>query len=201
MSEPWEKYVRAGVCKCCGHKTITWSPAAIVEALRKWDAKHGRPPSANQWQQSGVDHPSARTVYEVFGAWNRGMLAAGFTPRRGPRRWTDEEMVEVIIDWLFAHGRWPTFGDWDRSTEAHPHANMVAKAFGSWGAALQRAGRVHELRGRVWVDTQPEYVEPRCGECGTELDNYTSDCGTCIERARGRRRRETEREARHARAA
>ncbi len=66
---------------------FAWTPSVIVYSIRLWARRHGRPPTANEWDRAGENHPSRQTVQRVFGTWNRALHAAGFETRRpGQRR-------------------------------------------------------------------------------------------------------------------
>jgi len=61
---------------------LVWTPDTILYALELWARRHGRPPSAREWNRAGEDHPSRQTVQRVFGRWNRAIRAAGYRPRK-----------------------------------------------------------------------------------------------------------------------
>jgi hypothetical protein len=72
-----------------------WTPDSVIESIQRWAEQHGgEPPTANAWRQGQgdvADHPSYRTVRDLFGTWNEGIKAAGFTPRdsggqKGPQK-------------------------------------------------------------------------------------------------------------------
>lgn len=53
----------------------------IVAAIRRWNEKHGQPPSWMDWRTGGPDHPTSGTVGGVFRSFNDAVEAAGLTPR------------------------------------------------------------------------------------------------------------------------
>jgi hypothetical protein len=61
---------------------LVWTDETILYALELWVRRHGRPPTARDWNRAGEDHPSRQTVQRVFGRWNRAIHAAGHSPRR-----------------------------------------------------------------------------------------------------------------------
>jgi hypothetical protein len=61
---------------------LVWTHETILYALELWVRRHGRPPTARDWNRAGEDHPSRQTVQRVFGRWNRAIHAAGHSPRR-----------------------------------------------------------------------------------------------------------------------
>ena len=80
--------------------TPYWTPEKIVQALRSWAKRHGRPPTSRESESQpkraarrcptcGQEvrvtrrRPSAQVVKTVFGSWNAGLQAAGLKTR-GP---------------------------------------------------------------------------------------------------------------------
>jgi hypothetical protein len=61
---------------------LVWTHETILYALQLWARRHGRPPSAREWNRAGEDHPSRQTVQRVFGRWNGAIHAAGYQARR-----------------------------------------------------------------------------------------------------------------------
>lgn len=174
-----------------------WTRERIIVAFQEWADEHGRPPKAHEWDKGTPSYPARVTAAAVFGSWNAAMEAAGFTPRRAQapgrhKAWTKAEIVDALLDFLFAEGRWPTSTDCGvrRGTTRKRHPGLpdhrtVVNHFGSFTAAKRAAG---------WDGTdphckkQPPPTEPGCVGCGTELDNYTDGCWTCWDRRRNRKR-------------
>lgn len=76
------------VCKSC----LTWTPEAVLEALRDWFEEFGEPPRvADTHGASRLPH--TQTVAGCFGSWNAGLLAAGLplVCDRRPERWEEIE--------------------------------------------------------------------------------------------------------------
>lgn len=148
------RFVRPDHCLHCGHKLITWSPQRILEAIRDWNATHGRPPGMNDWRTAAVDHPAVVTVVKMFGRWNTAIAAAGFEPRDpfSVAKWDEESIIAAILDFLLLHNRWPTIRDFNKD-ERWPSFDTVRRYFGSWSGGLRAAGRTaHVAGGRTWVD-------------------------------------------------
>lgn len=75
-----------------------WTRETIVDAIREFKRIYGRPPGAWDWnpaQARQYGHhefserfyadacwPHVNTVQDMFGTWNAGIAAAGFTPKR-----------------------------------------------------------------------------------------------------------------------
>jgi len=72
-----------------------WTRERIVQAIREWAKRTGKPPGARQWRKpisckgwkigDPVQHhrPSMARVIQVFGSWSAAIAAAGFKPRPG----------------------------------------------------------------------------------------------------------------------
>lgn len=61
----------------------------FVEAIQRWNAEVGEPPTFPGWlggksddPESGVKWPDPRMVATAFGSWNNAIAAAGFEPRK-----------------------------------------------------------------------------------------------------------------------
>jgi hypothetical protein len=70
-------------CTVCAHRfeheSRHWTPERIVDAIQRWAAEKGSPPSASRWFKSRpVDYPSIPTVQREFGSWASAIEAAGF---------------------------------------------------------------------------------------------------------------------------
>jgi hypothetical protein len=57
--------------------TRSWSDGELVEALKAWTARHGRPPLSSDWQHAAPDHPTAAVARRRFGSWRAALNAAG----------------------------------------------------------------------------------------------------------------------------
>jgi site-specific DNA recombinase len=54
-----------------------WQDAEIIEALRAWTARHGKPPRGHEWLRGTPLRPCKTTVYNHFDSWPAGLTAAG----------------------------------------------------------------------------------------------------------------------------
>jgi Homing endonuclease associated repeat len=61
-------------------KPAEWSEAEILEAIRRWAERHGRPPTMRDWGRAAEDRPTASMVGRRIG-WSRALYRAGFEPR------------------------------------------------------------------------------------------------------------------------
>jgi hypothetical protein len=121
-----------------------WTDGEIVEALREWTARHGRPPLSSDWRRAATDHPTAALVQGRFGSWRAALEAAGGAPARV--LWTRERVLEAIRAHIDCHGRPPLSSDWRRpERDEIPATHVAINRFGSWRAAIA-AARGGEIR-------------------------------------------------------
>jgi hypothetical protein len=62
------------------HRLIPWPRAQMIQALQTWATLHGRPPHGLDWIKAKPEHPSAGTIYNHYGTWNKALTAAGLPP-------------------------------------------------------------------------------------------------------------------------
>jgi hypothetical protein len=116
-----------------------WTPAAMVCALRRHGAEHGRPPTAREWSRSGPEHPSAAMVATAFGSWERGLRAAGLqATRRGS--WTRVEIEDALRALADELGRPPRTADLKRGDPRAPGYTTVRRRYAGMDDALHAAG-------------------------------------------------------------
>lgn len=90
-----------------------WTPEVIIAAIQLFHARYGDIPSAEDWNATMArnrgrldiaerwerdgDYPQSNTVQLVFGSWNAGIAAAGFTPRGIGKRGSGRAPVESVL--------------------------------------------------------------------------------------------------------
>jgi len=107
-----------------------------VRALRRFKAAHGRAPRVREWDELR-ERPSGPAIIRHFGSWNAAPAAAGLTPTRAGRRWSDEEIFTAIREYKARHRRPPSAADF--GGDALPGFETVRVRFGSLAAVLERA--------------------------------------------------------------
>lgn len=177
-----------------------WTDQAILQAIRDWTDRHGKPPTSFDWRYAGFGHPSGSTVRLYFETFAEARERAGVSNevRYGfERYWTRERIANAMLDWTFVHGRWPTKRQWNEphggprvGGAPRPSANTVLKAFGSWQAAKVFAG--YDNGGKEDKQTRRYFgrrtsLSWRCAGCGTDDPaNTTVGCKTCSWRRKKR---------------
>jgi hypothetical protein len=141
---------------CTADYRRVWTREVVIEAIRLFVDRYGRIPTAQEWspalaRQGYRDDladrfyaegcwPTVTTVKDLFGSWNAGMTAAGFTPRgvgkRGPGSWSREAILAALL----RQPRQPACREWRHSGFDHPQVSTVKNVFGSWSAMLEAAG-------------------------------------------------------------
>lgn len=158
MTATVEAYpVAHGRCSHCGRTEGTWPAYLVIAAIQAWAAEHGRPPRANDWTKASPSHPTQNHVAYLFGSFALGIRAAGFEPgrpwgggrNRGELRWTEEKIIEAMLDWVVREGRWPVIRDWQKATETTPSYATVIARFGTWNAARLAAGYSGNLKAHL----------------------------------------------------
>lgn len=144
--------------QCARELSKVWTREAVIHALRKWYATHGRSPTSKDWRWADPDGawPAATGIYTgrgqnprvagVFETWNDALRAAGLPLTREQhswRRWTREDLVAEIAK-RSADGKGPGSDD----PEYYRLHTASITHFGSWEAACAAAGVVP--RGRGW---------------------------------------------------
>ncbi len=124
-------------CGGCGEVMPRWTSERMIEAGLRWERERGRPPTVHDWMRAGPWWPAASGVTKRFGGWQRFLTQAGFLVRR---RWTDEELLEVMVAWRDAHGRYPVCADL-RRRPGGPTDRTVQRRFGTWQRAIREAER------------------------------------------------------------
>jgi hypothetical protein len=73
----WERAIkRAGLKSNARQQPRYWTNTEILDALKTWTERHGRPPKATDWTRAQPGRPCARSVTQRYGTFNAGLTAA-----------------------------------------------------------------------------------------------------------------------------
>lgn len=73
------RWVIAGEDRCvvhARHVPARWTREVVIERLRAWRDAHGRFPRTYEWTKAAEDHPTFKTVYDLFGSWGNALAEA-----------------------------------------------------------------------------------------------------------------------------
>jgi len=135
-----------------------YSDAAIIIGLRVKSVERGRktgapgmvPLTASWWDlhRDRKNHPPSPTIMRRFGSWSKACEVAGVPVRDlgqvgRPQKWTDEEMLEVLAEFLNGPRRRDTsfaaYSEWAKRRKARPSGGAILKRFASWARAKELA--------------------------------------------------------------
>jgi Homing endonuclease associated repeat len=128
-----------------GVAAADWTPADMLDALRRFRAERGRPPTARDWPRACDEHPSASMVADTFGSWAAGLHRAGLKPvHHSP--WTPAEVLDALHALRDRLERPPRARDLHSDNGPVPGYSTVRRNFGSLDRALRAADRRHTPR-------------------------------------------------------
>ena len=122
----------------------------LIERLREAGKVLGRMPKREEFGRlEGFPCPAVYTKY--FGSWNKALRTAGFRPRRC--RYSDDQLLKLLAKAAKKLGRTPRLSDVE-GMDGYPHPQIYRNRFGSFRAAVQRAGL--EPRTAEWSELTDE---------------------------------------------
>ena len=113
-----------------------WTKREMVKLLAEFGKKLGKTPTRES-VNAARNMPYTATYTKFFGSWTKALEAAGFSPNR-KLGWTDEEMIELLVELSKKLGRTPKIRDVN-AAEDMPSSPTYIKHFGSWNNALRVA--------------------------------------------------------------
>lgn len=120
----------------------------LAAAIAAAAAELGEPLTASSydaWQRSH-DAASPALVIRRFGSWNEACARAGVASnktRSTSRRWSDEDVVAIVADYLRSPGSSGSFADyteWAKQHEGAPSGATLRQRF-PWAEVKQRAAQ------------------------------------------------------------
>ena len=125
-----------------------YSDDELLDILKHVTDRLGRPPTSSELAL--MDNvPSAATYANRFGSWTSALDRAGIKGKktgRGRKRYTDEKLLSLLNDAAGQLGRTPRVQDLS-GMEGFPSPLTYRNRFGSWVAALKKAGLKPTTRG------------------------------------------------------
>jgi len=124
-----------------------FSDSQLLARLRAAAAELGEPLTAaayDRWQRSH-EGASPALLIRRFGSWNEACAKAGVATnktRSTSRRWSDEQVVEIVASYLRAPGSTGSFADysaWAREQPGAPSGATLRQRYPSWTEVKQRA--------------------------------------------------------------
>jgi Homing endonuclease associated repeat len=114
-----------------------WTREQIVNALRSFVEEFGRVPTPKDLTPPPSGYPWIGTLRQNFDSFSDALNAAGLEPSE--RQPMPERIIEAMLRFRRAYGRWPRATDWSRASEDWPSERTVRNCFGSWRAAVDVA--------------------------------------------------------------
>jgi hypothetical protein len=132
MSERYVIDIRGRVCRVAPSMQ-GWTDQRILDALRRWAQRCGRPPSYEECDQD-PRLPCVSTLTCRFGTYRDALRAAGLKSKREGQRlrpWTDSELAEALQKFFEDHGRYPGSADLRHGGPALPSECTVQRRLGT----------------------------------------------------------------------
>ncbi|KRB72750.1 hypothetical protein ASE01_22150 [Nocardioides sp. Root190] len=131
-------------------RTPAFSDEQLAVAIAAAAAELGEPLTASSYDawQRGREAASPALVIRRFGSWNEACSRAGVATnktRSTSRRWSDQDVVDIVTAYLASPGSAGTFADyseWAREQVGAPSGATLRQRF-AWAEVKQRAS-AHE---------------------------------------------------------
>lgn len=108
----------------------------IVDKIKQFHADHGKTPTRYEFEDAYAwGKRYVRLAERTFGSWSKALKKAGLEMRTQEnhghqgKRWSDDEILELITLFRREEGREPSFSDFRRGYLPHPAT--VTRRFGS----------------------------------------------------------------------
>lgn len=124
-----------------------YSDADLLAAIAAAGAELGEPMTVgayDAWQRGRDDAASPALLIRRFGSWNQACARAGIatnTTRSTSRRWSDDDIVAIVADYLRSPQSTGTFSDysaWARNQDGVPSGATLRQRL-PWAEAKARA--------------------------------------------------------------
>jgi len=136
---------------------LNYTRDQITGAMQVFALRNGRPPSSTDWEEAKLS-PTRQVVLSRFGTWDKALEAAGLDPYKVVHRYSPvgnpvynpDTVADLCLTAIRALarklGRTPSSIDYQarhrdwRHENGYPSEKTLRRTFGSWNAALERAG-------------------------------------------------------------
>jgi hypothetical protein len=118
----------------------------ILRAAEKWIKRYGTQPLARDWEKKlSNEFPTSRSVYSVFGGWNRFLDAAGFHTTRP--NWNKYRIGVALDKWMEEYNRLPVSRDFKGHLNGqYPSSATIERHFKTITAARKYALELRRRR-------------------------------------------------------
>jgi hypothetical protein len=141
----WQDALRVAGGQAARRKA--WTRDELVDALRRFAAEHGRPPTRGDLTGiHGSGYPAGSVVERTFGTFTAALVAAGLDLHGRPRAATTEDMLQALRTYSDRHGAWPNSQRW-RDVGGWLSTSAIIRRFGSWATAMAEASTATNLVG------------------------------------------------------
>ncbi len=154
----------------------------LIGKLYEWIKKYGRIPQARDFVNN-PNYPSFAIYQKEFGSWNNALIETGIGIRKKDKKYSIEQLINILQEWLKENGRIPQLRDFVNNPN-YPSFAIYQKEFGSWNNALIEAGiEINEdlptVRGRYGeIQTISEFKTKGAIDLSGQNRNSTCD-GIC----------------------
>ena len=116
-----------------------YTEKGLIDFLVELSKELGKTPSIKNLMKS-KGFPSYVVYYNRFGSWNNALKKAGLIINSEHKDYSDEELLEFMLQFYKKNGRSPKSDDFILNKEGFPSPKPYYKRFGSWNNALKKAG-------------------------------------------------------------
>lgn len=124
-------------------------PDQLLDKIKEVARKLGKTPTSKEFIRECGTQRYKHLIFKTFGSWNKAIEMIGLNqePARnalGKRpKWSDEELIEYLIDFTATNKKLPTQSDFDRGLL--PDYQTYIRRFGGISKAREKAGLVDLL--------------------------------------------------------
>lgn len=118
----------------------------LLNELKRFKKENGRLPTSRDFINN-PEYPHFNTIRDRFESWNKALEKAFGINRRKGEKYTDGELLDILVQFEIENGRPPTEKDF-ANNPILPSIYIYQNRFGSWIKALILAGLDVDLDGK-----------------------------------------------------